>query len=540
MSPLLLWVALFVVGGYFIFSLDKKVMQQPSEPGVINTLKKCYNAVKLTYIKKGIDLAGGSYLVLGVEIEKALDDKLAAEMRSFDSLFKSRELKVLPKTKEVKDRAIILTFDNDSAARTCFNMMQEAKAHTLEAKVTETVVKLTLAPELEQRIRVGAVEQAVNVLNNRLGNYGVEGIVVQQHGERQVVVQLPGIDDPERVKELISKTAHLEFKIVERVAASREAVLDMFDGELPSDKMAVPGKREIGESGVEEPVRWYLVSAFPDMTGDRMVDAHVTRDQYNKIAVSFKLDGAGAHEFADLTTNNSGKQLGIIIDNTMISAPNIHEPITGGSGIITGIASQKEALDLSIVLKSGSLQAPLRFEQESRIGASLGHDSIYKGFMSCLVALLLLFCFSLLYYKIPGIFAIITLLANMFLVLIFLSYFRGTLSLPGIAGMVLAIGMAIDASILIYEKTKEELHNGSPFRKALMDGFSGVIPVILDSNISTFLTGLVLFQFGGPAVRNFAVTLMLGIVATVFTGIFFLKSMYLFLLDNFDLKSLKF
>ena len=197
-------------------------------------------------------------------------------------------------------------------------------------------------------------------------------------------------------------------------------------------------------------------------------------------------------------------------------------------------------MDLSIVLKSGSLVAPLRFEQESRVGASLGQDSIYKGIMSCLIAMLLLFLFSFLYYKIPGLLAVIALLVNFFLVLLFLSYFHGSLSLSGIAGMVLAVGMAIDASILIYEKTKDELAAGSTLRKAVNDGFNGVLAVILDSNITTFLTGLVLFYWGGPAVRNFATTLMLGIVATLLSGILFLKAMFHFIFDVFEVKSMKF
>ena len=224
----------------------------------------------------------------------------------------------------------------------------------------------------------------------------------------------------------------------------------------------------------------------------------------------------------------------------MVSAPSINTPITGGSGIITGGFTQKEALDLSIVLKSGSLVAPLKFEQESRVGASLGQDSIYKGLMSCLIAMILLFLFSFLYYKIPGLLAVLALLLNFFLVMLFLSYFHGTLSLSGIAGMVLSVGMAIDASILIYEHIKEQLSLGSTLRKAVNDGFSGALAVILDSNITTFLTGMVLFYWGGPAVRNFATTLMLGIVATLLSGILFLKAMFQFLFDVFEVKSMKF
>lgn len=539
-SPFMLWVAIFAVGSYFMFSFDPKVLKEPAEPGVMGAVKKYYSALRMTYIKKGIDLAGGTYLVLGVELEKALENRLGVENRSLDQLFKVRELKVLPKSKVVKDGVLTLSFDNDAAARACYNLLQETKAATLQVKLVDTEVQATLSGEIERRIRTGSVEQAVNVLNNRLGSYGVEGIVVQQHGERQVVVQLPGVDDPERVKSLISKAAHLEFKIVEKVAGSRDSLLDVYDGELPSDKVIVPGKSEIDESGSEEAGRYFLVSAFADMTGDRIVDANVTRDEYGKPVVAFKLDGVGAREFGELTSNNERRQLGIIMDGIMISAPTINTPITGGSGIITGIGSQKEALELSIVLKSGSLVAPLKFEQESRVGASLGQDSIYKGLMSCLIALLLLFIFSFIYYKIPGLLAVVALLANMFLVLLFLSYFHGTLSLSGIAGLVLSVGMAIDASILIYEKTKDELAAGSTLRKAVFDGFNGVLAVILDSNITTFLTGLVLFYWGGPAVRNFATTLMLGIVATLLTGILFLKATFQFIFDVFEVKSMKF
>ena len=251
-----------------------------------------------------------------------------------------------------------------------------------------------LSYELEQRVRAGAVEQAVNVLSARLVNTGLEGLSVQQHGDRQVVVQLPGVDDQERYKSLISKAALLEFKLVEKSAGTQEALLSEFDGDLPPDKMTIQSKRVIDENGNEEPTHWYLVSEFPDMTGEKIVDSHVTRDEFNKVCVSFKLDGVGAREFGELTSNNVNKQLGIIVDNVMVSAPTINTAILGGSGVITGNYSPKEAIDLSIVLKSGSLQAPLKLEQENRIGASLGQDSIHKGILSCVVSLLLLFLFS--------------------------------------------------------------------------------------------------------------------------------------------------
>ncbi len=534
-SQLMLWVVVMAAGSYFMLSLDQKALKAPRNPGLLGAVQHYYNALRLSYIKKGIDLEGGTYLILNVEIEKALENKLLNEGRAIETLLKSKK-SALPVKKEVRDLGLELSFDTEAQAKAALAVIQDVKNQSLKLKVNDTVVRATFSPEVEQAVRTGAVEQGVNVLTNRLGGYGVEGIVVQQHGDHQIVVQLPGLEDSEHVKAEITKTAHLEFKIVERTAASRDAILDEFDGELPSDKVIVPGRRH-GEDG--EGSQYYLVSAYPDLTGEHIVGAKVDHDEYNRPVVSFKLDAEGGREFAELTANNIKRSLGIIIDDVMFSAPQINTAIPGGSGIITNMASVKEAFDLSIVLKSGSLQAPLKLEHENRVGASLGQDSIYKGVLSCVIALLMLFGFSLFFYKLPGLFAIIALVVNIFLTMLFLSYFKATLTLPGIAGIVLTIGMAIDASILIYERVKEELKIGIPFKKAMLDGFSGAMPVIMDSNITTFMTGLVLFWFGGPAIKGFAVTLMAGIVATLLSGVYFLKAVYRFFFDCTNVKQFR-
>jgi len=536
LTPLLFWVVLLAAGSYFMISFDMKSYKEAQkEKTTLGYLKKTFKSLRLTNINKGIDLAGGTHLILSVEVEKALENRLNLENRSLDQLFKEKELRALPKTRAVKNMSIEIMFDDEEHAKSCYNLMVDERAYVLKVNRSGAFVRAKLTPETENNIRVGAVEQAVSVLNNRLTGYGAEGIIVQQHGERKIVVQLPGVNDPDRVKKLITKTAHLEFKIVEDIAASKEALLDKFDGDLPADKVIIPGSRRRGDTG-----QYFLLSAFSDMTGDRIVDARVSFDEFGRPYVGFRLDGAGAREFGDLTSNNVGRQLGIVIDNVMFSYPSIKDPITGGSGSITNIATQKEALDLSIVLKSGSLLAPLKFEQESRVGASLGQDSINKGLMSCLVALFMLLFFSLFYYKVPGLFAVFALFYNLFLIMLFLSYFNATLTLPGIAGMVVTVGMAIDASILIYERIKEELAEGASARAAVNKGFSGAMVVILDSNITTFLTGLVLYQFGGPAIKGFAVTLMAGIIATILAGVYFLKSIYSFAFDFFKMKTIRF
>lgn len=539
-NPLMAWIAVIVIGSYFMVSFDPKTIKESAhQTGILSTVKTYYNALRLTYVKKGIDLAGGTYLVLSVEIDKAIESRLGLESRSFDQFLKSNNIRELPSEKEVKGKELKLSFATEEGARACMGVIQDKKAGLLHAKRLETEVSVALSGEVEQNIRTGAVEQALNVLTNRLGGYGVEGIIVQQHGDHQIVVQMPGIDDPDHVKAVITKTAHLEFKIIEDTAASRDALLDKFDGDLPSDKVILSGKTEVID-GREVAARYYLASAFPDMTGDHIVSAEVGRDEYNKPQVNFKLDSVGNREFAELTGNNIGRNLGIIIDDVVFSAPVIQSEISGGSGRISNIESQREAFDLSVVLRSGSLLAPLKFEQESRVGASLGQDAIQAGIMSCLVAMFLLFLFGLVYYRIPGLFAVIALAVNFFLIMLFMSYFKATLTMPGIAGMVLSIGMAIDASILIYEHIKEELANGLPLRKSITNGFSGVMAVIIDSNLTTLITGIVLYQFGGPAIRGFAVTIIAGIIATLLAGIFFLKALFFFTTDVLKVSKMKF
>lgn len=530
-SQFMFWVAAVAVGAYFLFSFNPKAFTEKRPDGKEYTfLQKCYRAVKIPKMNLGIDLQGGAHLVVSVLVEKAVDNRLIAENKLIDQLIKKKEFPHTPRRKEVKDQELLLSFENEDVASASYRFLKKEMPH-LSISREGIVVKAELSAQDAQRIRVQSVEQAVNVLKRRLDIAGVQGLVVQQHGDRQIVIQLPGEQDVDEKKDLISKTVHLEFKIIEKVASTREALLDQYDGELPTDKEIVPerdGNR----------VMYYLVSAFPDLTGDNIVFAKEDFGEYGRLQVSFTLDSIGSREFAELTENNVGKQLGIIIDDVMYSAPYIQGAIRGGRGRITGNYTGEQARALAIVLNSGALKAPLKFENETRVGASLGHDSIKKGIMSCLVGLGLLCLFGIIYYKLAGFFAFLALLFNLFLVLFFLSWFKFALTLPGIAGLVLTIGMAIDASILIYERIREELASGTTIRKAVQDGFKGAIVVIMDSNITTLLTGIVLFKFGGPHVRGFAVTLIAGIVATLIASMFFLKSLFLFTLDNTGIKKL--
>ena len=445
-------------------------------------------------------------------------------------MFKSKNVVGLPTKKELKGTELKLVFKDSEAAKIAYNFIRK-ESELLKVYLSENSVIASLVSAEENRIRSEAVDQVVYVINNRLNTLGVESILVQKHGSRQVVVQIPGVDDPQRVRDLITRTAHLEFKIILQSAATKEELLDAFDGDLPPDKKIVPEGRAPKEDEEEEDgVTWHLVSAFPDLTGEHIVDARVKPGEYGSPMVSFKLDRSGAKTFKELTGSNIHKRLAIVIDDVVHTAPRIDAAI-GAEGVITGRYTYESANDLAIVLRTGSFQAPVVYQEERRIGPSLGQDSINRGLFSCLIGLALVFSFSLFYYKIGGLFAMLALVLNLFFILLFLSYFQATLTLPGIAGMVLTIGMAIDASILIYEKIKEELAEGTSYKKAVHEGFRGAMVVIFDSNITTFLTGMVLMYYGSPSIRGFAMTLMVGIVATILAGVFFLRTLFDFVLD---------
>lgn len=523
LSQFAFWVVAVIFIKYFLFTFNFSVFTNPTYKNY-SFKQKLFSAVKVPKIRLGIDLQGGAHLVVSVDADKAIENRLVSEGKLLDKIFDKKNAPKAPKRKEVKGKDYVMSFENEDSASAAYRFLKPQVQHLqLVRKGLDLFV--TIPAEEAARIRSQSVEQAVSILKRRLDTAGVQGLVVQQHGDRQIVVQMPGEADIDEKKELISKTAHLEFKLVEKVRKNRDDILDEFDGELPADKAIVPGR----EDGEEE---FYLVSAFPDLTGDHIAFAKEDFDKYGHLIVRFKLDSVGASEFAELTANNRGKRLGIIIDGVMYSAPSIDEPVRGGEALIRGRFSGEEARALAIVLNSGSLQAPIKFEYETRVGASLGFDSIKKGVMSCLIGLALLFIFGLIYYKLAGFFAFLALLFNLLLVMFFLSWFKFALTLPGIAGMVLTIGMAIDAAILIYERIREELATGTTLRKAVLDGFGGATAVILDANITTFLTAIVLFKFGGPTIRGFAVTLMAGIFATVIASVFFLKSLFLFTIDN--------
>jgi preprotein translocase subunit SecD len=372
-----------------------------------------------------------------------------------------------------------------------------------------------------QRLHEYALEQSLETIRNRIDQFGVAEPTVQRQGSQEILVQLPGIQDPGRAKDLIGKTALLEFKLV-----------------AEGDKAASGGDGTVVLQGQEiEPLSGqahkvpYTLEKKTLMTGDVVADARVRPPTNVEGAyVELILNDRGARLFEKITSENVGRRLAIILDNTVYSAPVIREKIGGGRASITGSFDIKEARDLAIVLRAGALPAPVTVAEERTVGPSLGKDSINQGILSFVVGGSLVIIFMAIYYKVAGVLADLAVILNILYLLAALAAFEATLTLPGIAGIVLTIGMAVDANVLVNERMREEIRLGKSPRAAVEAGYERALPAILDSNITTFLSGLILFQFGSGPVKGFAVTLCIGIVSSVFTAVVGTRVVYDYLL----------
>lgn len=479
-------------------------------------------------LRFGIDLVGGTYITLEVQTDKAVEAMLAEKMQALSDKLRKSKLP-LPTTKEVKNETLILTFDNLDALQAVASSLTLSEPQ-LKQTVEGTTLKLQFEEKFAKRIKEEAVRNDIDVLHSRLNTLNVEETPITKRGEKNIVVELPGIDDPQKAKAMIGKVAKLEFKLVERAGASREDILYELEGqELPPDKEILQGKEG----------QFYLLSKYTDITGKLLKEAKAGLGGHTGVepVVKFQFNDAGSEKFYELTRKNFGKQLAIVLDGQVLLAPTIQQALKG-SGEITGMGSADACKELAVLLKSGAFAAPVTFEEERQIGPSLGSELIRKGLLSCLIGLLLLLIFAIFFYKLSGVLTFIALLYNLLLILVGMYWLGATLTMPGIAGLVLTVGMAIDCSILIYERIREELGAGVTVKKAVNNGFSDALVVILDSNITHLLTAIVLYKFGTGPIQGFAVTWMLGTLATLITGLTFLRTMFNFILDFFNVQKL--
>ncbi|OIO37056.1 MAG: hypothetical protein AUJ74_00175 [Candidatus Omnitrophica bacterium CG1_02_44_16] len=382
--------------------------------------------------------------------------------------------------------------------------------------------------QIEEKARPDAVERALEVVRNRIDEFGVKEPMVQIQGIDQIVVQLPGMTDRKRALELIGRTAMLEFKLV---SSDTKAISDALAGNVAEGM-------ELKEIEGEK----LLLHKKADLTGEYLDTADVKFDEgsFGQPIVAMKLKGDGINKFAQVTKNNVGQRLAIVLDGKIYSAPRINEAIPSGEAVITGRFTPDEAKDLAIVLRSGALPAPLVVEEERTVGPLLGQDSIRKGVFASLVGALMVFVFMVFYYGPVGLIADFALLLNILIIMGGMALFHGTLTLPGIAGILLTIGMAVDANVLINERMREEIKLGKPIRTVVANGYDKAFSAIFDSNLTTLIAAFFLFQFGTGPIRGFAVTLTIGLLASLFTAIVVTRVIFDYLLMNNKLKTLNF
>ncbi|MFH0810912.1 MAG: protein translocase subunit SecD [Pseudomonadota bacterium] len=495
------------------------------------------SALPADKIHLGLDLQGGMHMVLQVEAEKAVEntldraaDNLKEELRRVGIRYAAVERKGFGLTVQLlsgQDRAAF-----EKVVGEGFSSLAMGDSRTDDNGLT--TFELPMPVSEQERIRKMAVDQAKETVSNRIDQFGVAEPDIRRQGENELVVQLPGIKDPQRAVKLIGQTALLEFKLVDETAN----MADARSGKVP------PGSEVLYETNVSKdtgrteriPV---VVRKRAMMTGEGITGARVQFDRQSSgephVLVSF--DSPSARLFGKITTENVKRRLAIVLDNNVYSSPVIREPITDGDAIISGQFSLEEAHDLAIVLRAGSLPAPVKIIEERTVGPSLGRDSIRLGLLSALLGSALVVGFMLIYYKTSGLIATMALCINIILILAGMAAFKATLTLPGIAGIVLTIGMAVDANILILERMREELRWGKTFRAAVDAGYTRAMVTIFDCNLTTIATALILYQFGTGPIRGFGVTLILGIIASFFTAVFVTRVVFDYLLVQRRLQS---
>ncbi len=469
-----------------------------------------------TQINLGLDLQGGMHLVLEVETEKAVEgqiERMADDMKSLirKEGFKQKGIRPVGKNSfSVK----VLEEKTDLFYEFLNREFRELKINT-ESESGITTFLLTLPEKEVEYIKKMAVEQAIETIRNRIDEFGVNEPDIRLQGENRILIQLPGIKDTKRAKNLIGKTALLEFRMVDEendVNAARK-------GNVPPGSELLYQTNRNKETGHVSKIPFLIKKRTP-LTGADLTDASVQIDsQYNEPYVTMKFNKKGGRIFARLTGDNVNKRLAIVLDNTVYSAPNIRSKITGGNAIIEGSFTMEDARDLAIVLRAGALPAPVNIIEERTVGPSLGQDSINKGLLSMYIGGIFVVLFMIVYYKGSGLVADIALIANIILIGGGLAAFQATLTLPGIAGIILTIGMAVDANVLIFERIREEMMLGKTPLAAVNAGYDRATLTILDANVTTLIVALVLFQFGTGPVKGFAVTLSLGILASLFTAL---------------------
>lgn len=454
-------------------------------------------------VNLGLDLQGGSYILLEIDAKPLIDQKI--QSKSLELRRELRKNNIIYNNFKVGKDSLSFNFDNKqkSALNNLLsdntinnNIGPSGKELLISVNENEAVIKFT--NDLLNLIKKNALEQSIEIVRNRIDELGTKEPNIITRGTDRILVELPGLKDPSEIKKLLGKTAKLTFRFLSNTNDESSLGIEILNSSKKDFK--------------------YNVEKRIVISGENLIDAQPGFDQLsNSSVVNFKLDNLGARKFALASKNNIGRNLAIVLDNEVISAPVIRDAIVTGNGQISGNFSSKEANELAILLRSGALPAPLNIIEERTVGPDLGKESIEKGIISLLIGMLLVILYMIYNYRIFGVFANISLFANLILIISILSIFGSTLTLPGIAGIILTVGMAVDSNVLIYERVKEELKIEKSNLIAFDTAYKKVLTTILDSNITTLIAAFVLYYMGSGPVKGFAITLAIGIISTFFT-----------------------
>jgi len=464
-------------------------------------------------VSLGLDLQGGSHLLLEVAVDSVLSERLDAVVDTMRTTLRKARIKYTGLG--VDGLAASVTIKDGTQAEQARQLMRNLDVDFTVEVTDNNRITLQLTDKAIRDRRTAAIEQSIEIVRRRIDETGVREPTIQRQGENRILVQLPGLDDPERVKRLLGKTAKLSFHLVD------ERQVPELGGRVPPGSMLMPSADEPGPSGRP---RMYMLKKKVMLSGDTLVDSQPTF-QDNQPVVSFRFDTVGGKRFGKVTSDNVNKLFAIVLDGKVISAPVIREPILGGSGVISGQFTVQGAQDLALLLRAGALPAPLTILEERSVGPGLGADSIAEGKIASLIGMALVVAFMVLVYGRFGLMADIALLANIILIGAALSLLQATLTLPGIAGIVLTIGMAVDANVLVFERIREEVRAGRTPISSIDAGYSRAIKTIIDANVTTLIAAVLLYQFGSGPVRGFAVTLAIGIITSMFTAIMLTRLM---------------
>jgi len=500
--------------------------------GVVFSIPSLVQSESGKKITLGLDLQGGLHMLLSVKTDVAIESKVKSIGTTIK--YKLEDEDIIFDDLKIENGAVQFeVLDKDDLPKVLKILKEDFKDIKVEQNGLK--FKLTLSPKLIEETKKNAINQAVDTIRNRLNMYGLAEPTVAKQGVDKILVEIPGVkttEEEQRIRELIAKAAHLQMMAVDEDRDSRVNTMSEAEAKQYGDVIL---------TDVSNPKQKYLLHSIPILDGSMLVDAKVGYDsRTNQPLINFRLNGQGAKIFGDFSGKNVGKRMAVVLDNKVYSAPVIRERIGGGSGQISGNFTPQEAHDIAIALRSGALLAPVQVEEKRSVGPSLGADSIRASMIALIVGFLSVVVFMLLYYGVAGAIADVALIANLFLILAIMSLFEATLTLPGMAGIVLTVGMAVDANVIINERIRELLYEGASIPKAIEQGYNKAFTAIWDANVTTLIAAVVLFAYGTGPIKGFSLTISIGILASMLTAILGTHGIYQWIMPKIDKKRLDF